>query len=75
MIGNRALMQGFIISDHIERYPEFVAEVGGWLKAGRIKYEETVVDGIDRAVKAFLGLFSGDNTGKMVVRLGPDPAR
>lgn len=74
MIGNRALMQGFIISDHMQRYPEFVAEVGGWLKAGRIKYEETIVDGIDNAVTAFLGLFQGDNTGKMVVRLGPDPA-
>ena len=74
MIGNRALMQGFIISDHMKRYPEFLAEVGGWLKAGRIKYEETIVDGIDNAVTALLGLFQGDNTGKMVVRLGPDPA-
>jgi NADPH-dependent curcumin reductase CurA len=74
MIGNRALMQGFIISDHMRRYPEFLAEVGGWLKAGRLKYEETMVDGLDRAVGAFLGLFQGDNTGKMVVRLGPDPA-
>jgi NADPH-dependent curcumin reductase CurA len=73
MVGNRVLMQGFIISDHMKRYPEFVAEVGGLLKAGRIKYQETVVDGIDRAVTAFLGLFSGDNTGKMVVRLGPEP--
>ena len=74
MIGNRALMQGFIISDHMRRYPEFLAEVGGWLKAGRLKYEETIVDGLDRAVGAFLGLFTGENTGKMVVRLGPDPA-
>ena len=37
MIGNRVLMQGFIISDHFDRYPEFVGEVGGWLEAGRIK--------------------------------------
>jgi len=59
----------------MKRYPEFLAEVGGWLKAGRIRYEETVVNGIDGAVKAFLGLFAGDNTGKMVVRLGPEPAR
>jgi len=74
MVGNRVLMQGFIISDHMKRYPEFVAEVGGWLKAGRIKYQETVVEGIDKAVTAFLGLFSGENTGKMIVRLGPGPA-
>ena len=72
MIANRALMQGFIISDHFDRYPEFVGEVGGWLKAGRIKREETVVEGIENAPKAFLGLFSGDNLGKMVVRLAPD---
>lgn len=74
MVGNRVLMQGFIISDHLPRYPEFLAEVGGWLRAGRIKYQETVVNGLDRAVTAFLGLFSGDNTGKMVVKLGPEPA-
>ena len=73
MIGNRILMQGFIISDHLSLYPEFLAEVGGWLKAGRIKWKETVVEGIENAPKAFLGLFSGDNLGKMVVRLGPDP--
>jgi NADPH-dependent curcumin reductase CurA len=75
MVGNRVLMQGFIISDHLQRYPEFLAEVGGWLRAGRIKYQETVVSGLDRAVTAFLGLFSGDNTGKMVVKLGPEPGK
>ena len=74
MIGNRALMQGFIISDHLALYPEFLGEVGGWLRAGRIKSEQTVVDGIENASKAFLGLFSGDNTGKMIVRLAPEAA-
>ena len=74
LIGNRALMQGFIISDHFNRYPEFVAEVGPWLKAGRVKYEETIVEGIERAVAAFLGLFSGENTGKMIVKLGAESA-
>ena len=72
MIANRVLMQGFIISDHLSLYPEFLAEVGGWLKSGRIKREETIVDGIENAPRAFLGLFSGDNVGKMVVRLAPD---
>jgi NADPH-dependent curcumin reductase CurA len=73
LIGNRGLMQGFIISDHLQRYPEFVAEVAPWLKAGRLRYQQTVVEGIDNAVQAFLGLFSGDNTGKMLVKLGPEP--
>jgi NADPH-dependent curcumin reductase CurA len=70
LIGSRAVMQGFIISEHFARYPEFLAEAGPWLKAGRLKYQETVVEGIDRAVEGFLGLFRGDNTGKMLVRLG-----
>lgn len=73
MVGNRVLMQGFIISDHFDKYPAFLAEVGGWLRAGRIKHEVTVVEGIDNAVKAFMGLFTGDNLGKMVVRLAPEP--
>jgi NADPH-dependent curcumin reductase CurA len=73
MVGNRVRMQGFIISDHFDRYPAFLAEVGSAVKAGRIKHEVTVVEGIDNAVKAFLGLFSGDNVGKMVVKLGPEP--
>ena len=72
MIGNRVLMQGFIISDHLSLYPEFLAEVGGWLKSGRIKRDETVVEGIENAPKAFLGLFAGDNVGKMIVRLAPE---
>jgi len=74
MIGNRALMQGFIISDHFDRYPEFVREVGGWLREGRLKHQETVVEGIENAPSAFLGLFAGDNLGKMVVKIGRDPA-
>ena len=73
MIGYGVLMQGFIISDHLSLYSGFLAEVGGWLKAGRIKREETVVEGIENAPKAFLGLFSGDNVGKIVVRLAPNP--
>jgi hypothetical protein len=75
LVRNRALMQGFIISDHWDRYPEFLAEVGPWVKTGRVRYQETVVDGIENAVTAFLGLFSGDNTGKMLVRLAPEPGR
>ena len=75
MVGNRVLMQGFIISDHMRRYPEFLTEVGGWIKTGRIVYQETVVEGLDRAVGAFLGLFAGENTGKMVVKLAAEPAR
>ncbi|HUG38431.1 MAG TPA: hypothetical protein VML54_15845 [Candidatus Limnocylindrales bacterium] len=60
------------ISDHFNRYPEFVAAVAPWLASGRIKYQETIVEGIENAPRAFLGLFRGDNMGKMLVKLGPE---
>ncbi|MDP2627863.1 MAG: NADP-dependent oxidoreductase [Candidatus Rokubacteria bacterium] len=72
MVGNRVLMQGFIIGDHFDRYPEFLREAGGWLKAGRLKHQETIVEGIENAPRAFLGLFKGDNVGKMLVKIGPE---
>jgi NADPH-dependent curcumin reductase CurA len=74
MIGNRTRMQGFIISDHMDRRAEFLAEVGGWLRAGRITHRETIVGGIDNAPRAFLGLLRGENIGKMLVKVGPAPS-
>jgi hypothetical protein len=48
---------------------QFVQEVGGWIRDGKLHYEETVVDGIENNVEAFLGMLRGDNTGKMIVTL------
>ncbi len=72
VVAKRLKMQGFIVSDHNDVLPQFTADMAGWLKEGRIKYKETVYEGIEKAPEAFLGLFSGANTGKMLVRLGPD---
>ena len=74
VIGRSLKMQGFVVSDFIDMVPEFYANMGAWIGAGRIKWQETVHDGIANAPKAFLGLFRGDNTGKMLVRVGPDRA-
>jgi NADPH-dependent curcumin reductase CurA len=71
MIGNRTLMQGFIISDHMDRRAAFVEEVSGWLRSGRVKHRETIVEGIENAPRAFLGLLRGENIGKMLVKVGP----
>src|SRR5262249_36432454 len=71
MIGNRVLMQGFIISDHLNLYPEFLAEVGGWLKSGRIKRDETIVEGIENAPRPFLRLCPGDSARSVLVRAPP----
>ncbi len=63
-------MQGFIVSDHKEIEAEFKRQMSQWIKDGQIHWEETVVEGLENAPKAFLGLFSGENTGKMLVKLG-----
>jgi len=68
-IGKRLTMRGFIVSDHAELRDDFIREVGGWLADGTIKAEETVMQGIDSAGEAFIGLLAGANTGKMVVEL------
>jgi hypothetical protein len=62
-------MKGLIVSDSLDRRAEFEREVGGYFKAGKLKHKETVVHGIDKAVAAFIGLFHGQNIGKMVVEL------
>ena len=74
VIGKRLTLQGFIVSDHAGRQPQFAADMGQWLAAGRIKWQETVVEGLERAPQALIGLFKGENAGKMLVKIGPSPA-
>ena len=69
LIGRRIRMQGFLIFDHADTYPAFLQEMAGWIASGQIRYEETVMNGIEKAPEAFLALFSGGNTGKMLVNL------
>jgi NADPH-dependent curcumin reductase CurA len=65
----RLTMKGLIVRDWLDRRDEFEREVGGYFEAGKLKNKETVVEGIDQAVGAFIGLFEGKNIGKMVVKL------
>jgi NADPH-dependent curcumin reductase CurA len=65
----RLMMQGLIVRDWMDRQKEFEKEVRAYFQDGKLKNKETVVDGIDQAVDAFIGLFKGQNIGKMVVRL------
>jgi NADPH-dependent curcumin reductase CurA len=70
----RLTIKGFIVSDYGDMMPDFMRDMGAWAKAGKLKWAETIVDGIGNAPKAFIGLFKGDNMGKMLVRVGPDKA-
>jgi NADPH-dependent curcumin reductase CurA len=69
LIATRGRIEGFLVSDHYDLQPQFVQEVGPWVAAGQLKYRETVVEGIERALEAFLGVLRGDNIGKMIVKL------
>ena len=69
VIAARIQLKGFIVFDYFPRLPEFYVEMAPWVANGTVKSRETVVDGIENMPEAFLGLFKGENTGKMLVRL------
>lgn len=69
LISKRGRMQGFIILDYMRRAPEAIAELAGWLGSGQLTYKVDVIEGLDNAPDAMNKLFTGANTGKMLVRL------
>ena len=69
MIAMRIRMQGFLYGDYVSRLDEFHRDMGKWVASGAVKSHATVVDGLDKMPDAFLGLFEGANTGKMLVRV------
>jgi NADPH-dependent curcumin reductase CurA len=69
MIGKRLTMKGMIVGDWLGQRSEFEQVVGGYIDAGKLKSQETIVIGIEQAVAAFIGLFEGKNIGKMLVKL------
>jgi hypothetical protein len=69
LIGKNIRMEGFIVSHHFDLLPKFIDDLSRWVAEGKVKWQETVFEGIDKAPDAFLGLFSGENTGKMLVKL------
>lgn len=69
-----SLMKGFIVSDYAKHFKEGAAELAQWVQEGKIKYKETVVEGFENTIDAFLGLFKGENIGKQIVKVA-DPSR
>ena len=69
VIAMRIRLQGFIYTDYLPKMGDFYRDMGGWVASGAVKDRDTIVDGLEQAPDAFLGLFRGANTGKMLVRL------
>ncbi|WP_327645029.1 NADP-dependent oxidoreductase [Micromonospora zamorensis] len=69
VIGKRLTLRGFLVNDHNDMRAAFVRDVAGWLRDGTLSYDETIVDGIENAPDAFIGLLRGDNLGKMLVKV------
>ncbi|MDR4229323.1 NADP-dependent oxidoreductase [Bacillus mojavensis] len=73
LIKTKALMQGFIVSDYSDRFPEGAKQLAEWLRDGKLHYEETVTEGFENIPDAFLGLFKGENKGKQLIKVS-DPS-
>ena len=69
LVKNSALMQGFIVSNYADKFPEAMQKLSTWLADGQLKYTETIVEGFDNIPNAFIDLFEGKNKGKMIVKI------
>lgn len=72
LIVNRARVEGFLVFDFAPRFPEAQRVIAGWMKEGKVKYRETIADGLQNAPAAFIGLFHGENIGKQLVRVAAE---
>jgi len=69
LLVNRVRLQGFIISEHLEIWDQALADLSGWLGAGKLTYRETIAIGLENAPAAFIGMLQGRNLGKQLVKL------
>lgn len=69
LLTKSVMLQGFIVTNYQADFDEAIKQLAQWIKEGKIVYKETVLEGIDLVPKAFIGLFSGENTGKMLVKI------
>jgi NADPH-dependent curcumin reductase CurA len=73
ILTNRLKIQGFIITERWNRFPDFEKDVSNWINKGQLSYKEDFVDGLINAPEAFMGLLKGKNFGKLIVRTSEDP--
>ena len=72
LLVKRARMQGLVVFDYASRFPEGLQELGGWVRAGKLRYREEILDGIEHAPDSIAGLYRGENLGKRLIRIAPD---
>ncbi len=75
ILTRKLAVRGFIQSDHLDRQEDFLRDMSAWVREGRIKYKEDIVQGLENVVTAFQGLLTGRNHGKLIVQLADDPTR
>ena len=71
LLVKRARMQGFVIFDHAARFEEAIGRLAGWLREGKLRHREDILEGLDQAPGAIAGLYRGENLGKRLIRVGP----
>lgn len=72
LLRKRITMRGFIIFDDFAHlYPDFAKDMQGWIAAGKMHYREEIIEGLEQAPEAFIGLLRGENFGKRVIYVGP----
>jgi NADPH-dependent curcumin reductase len=72
LLVKRARMQGFLIFDYAQRFPEALGELEGWVRSGQIRYREDILEGIEQAPGSIAGLYRGENLGKRLIRIAPE---
>jgi NADPH-dependent curcumin reductase CurA len=72
LLVKRARMQGFLIFDYAQRFPEALQELEGWVRAGQVHFREDILDGIEEAPGSIAGLYRGENLGKRLIRIAPE---
>jgi hypothetical protein len=75
LLMNRAMIKGFIVSDHMDRLGDFLRDCTRWVQEGRLRYREDIVEGLESAPAALIGLLEGQNFGKLLIRVAEDPTR
>ncbi len=73
VLAKRLRMEGFIVHDYAEQFPEAIQAMAGWIEEGRLKYREHVTEGLENAPSAFIEMLNGQNIGKTLVRIGAEP--